>query len=83
MEVHLGVQWEAIVYMPGSSQAEPVILYADRSAGVADAVSQAQALVDQRITAAMTIMLKRTIMHAHPDQEAQRPASTSHGSSAD
>ena len=58
IEVHLGVLWEAYVYMPGSILAEPVGFYSCLEAGVEDVVARAHELVDQRVTAAMTIMMR-------------------------
>ena len=51
--------WEAYVYMPGSTLAEPVALHSRLGAGIEDIVLQAHRLVDQRLSAAMTIMMRR------------------------
>ena len=58
IEVHLGVLWEAYVYMPGSTLAEPVGFYSCLDAGIEDVVAQAHRLIDQRLSSAMTIMLR-------------------------
>ncbi len=62
IEVHLGVLWEAYVYMPGSTLAEPVAFYSCLDAGIEDVVAQAHELVDQRVTAAMTIMMRHNAL---------------------
>ena len=60
IETRLGLLWEARVTMPGAPWATPVILHSSPSAGIEGVLAQARALVDQRITAGMTIMLRRT-----------------------
>ena len=73
IEVRLGLRWEARITIPDAIVAEPVVLCSSVSGGIAGVLAQARALVDQRITPGMTIMLRHT-----PLDMGERGSSASH-----